>query len=67
MKYKKKHFLAIYRYLVSYPSGKNAGGVKLTTHFHLMQRLRVCGTIPPLSKYFFMWWGLIKQEMFFTA
>jgi len=32
----------------SFPGGKVAGGVKLTTHLHLMQRLKMREVIPPL-------------------
>jgi len=32
----------------SFPGGKAAGGVKLTTHVYLVPRSRMCGAIPPL-------------------
>jgi hypothetical protein len=34
-------------------------GVKLTTHLHLMPRLRMRGTIPPLPQYVFRAWNSI--------
>jgi hypothetical protein len=43
--------------LASYAMGKAAGGWSwpLTTHLHLMPRLRMCGDTPPLTQYLFMW------------
>jgi len=32
----------------SYPGGKATGGVKLATHFHLVPRLKMRGSVPPL-------------------
>jgi len=32
----------------SFPRGKAAGGVKLTTHLHLVSKSRILGAIPPL-------------------
>jgi len=37
--------------------------VKLTTHLHVVMRLRMCGAISPLPQYVFMVWCLIKQMM----
>jgi hypothetical protein len=37
-------------------------GVKLTTHLHVMLRLRLHGAIHPLPLYVFMAWCLIKQS-----
>jgi len=34
--------------------GHPACGVKLTTHFHLVPKLRIRGAIPPLPHYIFM-------------
>jgi hypothetical protein len=36
--------------------------VKLTTHFHLVPRSRICGTIPPLPQYAFIAWCLVKAQ-----
>jgi len=36
-------------------------GVKLTTHLHLLPKLRMCGATPALLQYVFMAWCLIKQ------
>jgi len=33
------------------PRGKVVGGMKLDTHLHLVLRLRMHGTIPPLPQY----------------
>jgi hypothetical protein len=33
----------------SFPEGKEAGGVKLTSHLHLVLRLRMCGAVLPLA------------------
>jgi len=40
--------------------------MKLTTHLHLAQRLRMCEAIPPLPQYSFMAWCLVKQRDNFT-
>jgi len=37
--------------------------MKLTTHLHLILRLRMRGAVPPLSQYLFMVRYLIKQEI----
>jgi hypothetical protein len=39
-------------------------GVKMATHLHLVQRLRMRGAIPPLSKHVFMAWCLIRKTFF---
>jgi hypothetical protein len=36
--------------------------VKLTTHLHLVQTLRMRGAIPPLSQYAFMAWCSVKAQ-----
>jgi len=36
--------------------------VKLTTQLHLVSRSRMRGTIPPLPKYDFMAWCLVKAQ-----
>jgi hypothetical protein len=41
-------------------------GVKLTTLFHQVPRLRMSGAIPPLHKYVFVAWCLVKHEDNFT-
>jgi len=41
--------------------------VNLTTHLHLVSRLRMCGSIPPLiHKFPFVVWCLIKHKDTFT-
>jgi hypothetical protein len=35
----------------------------VATHLHLVPRLRTSGAVPPLPKYIFMAWCLIKQWM----
>jgi len=37
--------------------------VKLTTHVHLVPRLRMRGAIPPLPQYVFMTWRPIKHRI----
>jgi hypothetical protein len=44
----------------SFPQCKAAGGVKLTTHLHLVPRPRMCGPIPPLLQYASMAWYSFK-------
>jgi hypothetical protein len=46
--------------------GVSGRGVKLTTHFHLVPRLRVSGAIPPLLQYTFMAWCSVKAQNNFT-
>jgi hypothetical protein len=53
----------------SYPTGSGAlspgvrgWGVKLTTHLHLVPRLRKREAIPPLPQYVFMAWCLVKHR-----
>jgi hypothetical protein len=41
--------------------------VKLTTHLHLVLRLRMRGAIPSLPQYVFMAWCLIKQQRVFMV
>jgi hypothetical protein len=36
------------------------GGVKPTTHLHVMPKSRMCGAVPPLSKRVFIEWCLIN-------
>jgi hypothetical protein len=36
-----------------FPGGKMAGGTKVTTHLHLLPRLRQSQTIPPVPQYTF--------------
>jgi hypothetical protein len=45
----------------SFPGDKATGSVKLTTHLHLVPRLRTRGAIPPLNQYVFMAWYLVKH------
>jgi len=40
----------------SFPEGKEAGGVKLTTHLHLLPRLRMRGAMR-LLPHTFSWGG----------
>jgi hypothetical protein len=40
--------------------------VKLTTHLHLVPRSRMRGGIPPLPRYVFMAWCLVKHRENFT-
>jgi hypothetical protein len=50
----------------SSPLGKAAGGMKLTTHLHLVPR-SMRGAIPPLPQYVFIAWCLVKhKDNFFT-
>jgi hypothetical protein len=42
------------------------GGVKLATYPHLVPRSRTRGSAPPLSKYVFMAWCLVKHRDNFT-
>jgi hypothetical protein len=46
------------------PRGWSGSGVKLTTDLHLVPRSRMRGAIPPLPKYVFMVWYLVKQVNF---
>jgi hypothetical protein len=48
----------------SYPTGTGdcCWGAELTTHLHLVQRLRICVTIPPLHHYVFMAWWLMDTS-----
>jgi hypothetical protein len=41
--------------------------VKLTTHLNLVQTLRICGAITPLSQYVFVVWCLIKHSNKFIS
>jgi hypothetical protein len=49
----------------TFPVRSNGRNVSLTTHIHLVLRLRICGAIrhPP---YVFMAWFLIEQRASFT-
>jgi hypothetical protein len=40
--------------------------VNLTTHSHLVPRLRIRGSVPPLSQYVLMAWYLVKHRDNFT-
>jgi len=40
--------------------------VKLITHLHLVQRLRMHGATPPLPQYVFMTWCSVKHRNNFT-
>jgi len=40
-------------------SRRRGRGAKLTTHLHLVPRLRKRGAIPPLPQYVFMTWCLV--------
>jgi hypothetical protein len=44
----------------------HSGGVKLTTHLHLVPRLSVSGSIPQLRQYVLMAWYLGKHRDNFT-
>jgi hypothetical protein len=46
--------------------GLSCQGVKLTTHHHVVQRLRMSGAIPPLPNYVFMVWCLYENGDIFT-
>jgi hypothetical protein len=37
-------------------------GVRLTTHLHLVPRLRIRGAIPPLTQYVSLAWCLVKHR-----
>jgi hypothetical protein len=51
----------------SFPGGKEARGVKLTAHLHLVPRSRVRGAIHALPQYAFLaWWSVIKHRDNFT-
>jgi hypothetical protein len=62
----------------SFSGGKVARGVKLTTHFYPLPRIRLRGAIPPLpstsswrnvllsTEYVFMTWYLVKHTYRFT-
>jgi hypothetical protein len=41
---------------------REAPGVKLTTHLHLVPRSRMLGAMPPLPQYAFMAWRSIKAQ-----
>jgi hypothetical protein len=40
--------------------------MRLTTHVHLVPRLRMHGVLPPLPDYVFMAWWLVKHRDYFT-
>jgi len=42
--------------------GLSGRGVKITTHIHVVPRLRKCGAIPPLNQNVFMAWWLLKHK-----
>jgi hypothetical protein len=46
----------------SFPGGKAAGVAKLTTHLHLVPKLRMHRAIPPLPQYASMEWCLVKKK-----
>jgi hypothetical protein len=46
----------------SFPGGKATGGVKPTTHLHLVPKSRMHGAITPLPLYVFMEWCLVKHR-----
>jgi hypothetical protein len=48
------------------PWGQSGRGVKLTTHLHLVPRLRMRGAVPPLFLYVFMVCCLVKHRDKFT-
>jgi len=43
--------------------GVKCRGMKRTTRLYLLLRLRVPGAVPPLPKFAFMAWCLIKQKI----
>jgi hypothetical protein len=47
----------------TFATGYSGRGVKLTTHLHLVPRLRMRGTITPFSQYVLVAWYLIKQRI----
>jgi hypothetical protein len=47
-----------------FPRGQSDRGVKLTTHLHLVSRLKMRGAILPLPQYVFMAWCLVKERNF---
>jgi len=44
----------------SFPRGKVAWDVQLTADLHLVQRLRMCGSILPRPQYIIMAWCSVK-------
>jgi hypothetical protein len=59
------HYPYIYIYLEELETIKNLmkiAIVKLTTHLHLVQRLRMRGDIPSLLQYAFMMWCSVKAQ-----
>jgi len=44
-----------------FPGGLISRGVKLTTYFHLVAKLRLRGFLPPFLQYILMGWCLMKQ------
>jgi len=46
--------------------GQSGRGIKLTTHFHLVPRLRMRGAIPPLLIMSSWWRCLVKHKENFT-
>jgi hypothetical protein len=41
--------------------------VKMTTHLHLVPRLRMRGDIPPFPQYVFMAWFLVNHMLSFNG
>jgi hypothetical protein len=50
-----------------FPRGLIDPGVELTTHLHLVPRLRIRGAIPPFSQYVFMAWCLVNHRNKFNV
>jgi hypothetical protein len=46
----------------SFPGDKAAGGMKLTTHLHLVPMSRMHGVVPTLPRYIFMAWCSVKTQ-----
>jgi hypothetical protein len=51
-----------YEYYILFAWGQSGRGVKLTTHLHVVSRLRMDATIPPLPQYVFMAWCLARYR-----
>jgi len=51
----------------SYPVGTgDSQGMKLTTHLHLVPRLRMYGVVLPIPQYIFVAWYLLKHREYLT-
>jgi hypothetical protein len=50
----------------SFTPGYRGRGPNLTTHLHIVLRLRMCGAVSPLPQYIFMAWYLVRGSENFT-